>query len=88
MTRLLELMKDGRAWSIEALAEKLDTTEEDVRRQMDYLERLGFLRRVGGCGHNCKGCSAHCGAGIGLSGMPVFWEVANHEMSSDRRYPQ
>ena len=52
----------------------LDATPQDVKRQMEYLERTGYLRRVCACGHDCKGCSAHCG---GLAGnMPVMWEVA------------
>lgn len=76
MTELLELMRDGRAWSVEDLARRLNATPEQVRRQMEFLERMGYLRRVTGCGHDCKGCSAHCGSG-GLSGMPVFWEVIN-----------
>nr|WP_326185583.1 FeoC-like transcriptional regulator [uncultured Oscillibacter sp.] len=75
MTELLELMRDGRAWSLEDLAQRLNTTPDQVKRQMEFLEQMGYLRRVGGCGHDCKGCSAHCGAGAELAGMPVFWEL-------------
>lgn len=77
MTELLNLLRDGRAWSVEDLAQRLNQTPEQIVRQMEFLERTGYLRRVGGCGHDCKGCSAHCGEGAGLAGMPVFWEVTN-----------
>lgn len=77
MKELLDLMRDGRAWSVEDLARRLDTTPDQVKRQMEFLEQTGYLRRVGGCGHDCKGCSAHCGAGAGLAGTPVFWELVN-----------
>lgn len=74
MTKLLELLAEGRAYSVEDLADALDATPQDVKRQMEYLERTGYLRRVCACGHDCKGCSAHCG---GLAGnMPVMWEIA------------
>ena len=75
MKELLDLMRDGRTWSLEDLAQRLNTSPEQIKRQMEFLEQMGYLRRVGGCGHDCKGCSAHCGAG--LAGMPVFWEAAD-----------
>lgn len=75
MQELLELMKDGRAWSIEELALGLSTTSEDIKRQMEFLEHAGFLKRVISCGQSCKGCTAHCGSGAGLAGAPTFWEL-------------
>lgn len=75
MTELLKLLGEGRAWSVEDLAGQLHQTPEQIGRQIEFLEQTGYLRRVGGCGHDCKGCSAHCGAGAGLGSMPVFWEV-------------
>ena len=73
MTKLLELLAEGRAYSVEDLADALDATPQDVKRQMEFLEGTGYLHRVCACGHDCKGCSAHCG---GLAGnMPVMWEV-------------
>ena len=75
MTELLALLREGRAWPVEALADRLGTTPDDIRRQMEFLERTGFLRRVSGCGHDCRGCGIHCGIGDAQSGMPVFWEV-------------
>ena len=77
MTALLARMADGRAYSVEELAVLLNTTPDDVKRQMEFLERTGYLRRTTACGHDCSGCSAHCqgGAEAGFSGAPVFWEV-------------
>ena len=71
MTELLDLLKDGRARSVEELALSLRTNVEDVRRRMEYLEHAGYLRRVGSCGHSC---SSHCGGGL-TAGLPVMWEI-------------
>ena len=43
MTGLLRLLKEGRAWSVEELAGRLETSQEDIRRQVEYLEHTGFL---------------------------------------------
>lgn len=75
MTELLRLMEEGTAWNVETLASRLGTTTTDIRRRIEYLEQMGYLRRINGCSHDCQGCSAHCSAASGLSGMPVFWEL-------------
>ena len=75
MTELLALLQTSQAWSVESLAVQIGTTPDDIRRQIEFLEHAGFLRRVSGCGHDCRGCGAHCGMGDLQSGMPVFWEV-------------
>lgn len=74
MTELLELMKEGRAWSVEELAVRLHTTPEEIKREMEFLEHAGYLKRVKenpGCG----GCSSRCQTGELVGGMPVFWEL-------------
>ena len=54
MTELLDLLKDGRARSVEELALSLRTNVEDVRRRMEYLEHAGYLRRGNpGCFSGC-----------------------------------
>lgn len=75
MTKLLALLKDGRARSVELLAQELHTSPEDIKRQMEYLERMGYLRRVVACGQDCKGCAGNCGSAGSLSDAPVFWEI-------------
>lgn len=62
LSELLALLDQGRAFSQLELAESLGTSQEAVKAQMEYLERLGLLRRVvssSGCG----GCSGSCGSG-------------------------
>ena len=79
MTGLLRLLKEGRAWSVEELAGRLETSQEDIRRQVEYLEHTGFLRRLDSMGRCAAGCGSACGSGctrgLGMSGMPVMWEV-------------
>ena len=77
MIKLLRLMEEGHAWSVEALAARLNTTPDDAKRQIEFLERSGYLRRITGCGYECKGCSSHCGSVLGKTGLPVFWEVVD-----------
>ena len=78
MTELLDLIREGRAWSIEDLAAHFHTTPDDIRRQMEFLEHTGCIRRVTGCGHNCQGCASYCSAGINPDGFPAFWEILEH----------
>ncbi len=73
MEALLDLLKDGTSRSVELLAVELHTTTEDVRRQMEFLERAGYIRRVlntgADCGNGgCAGCSAHAKSGKTCSG--------------------
>ena len=46
MQQLLTLLSDGRSRTIEMLAAELGTTNEDVLRKIDFLERSGLIRRV------------------------------------------
>ena len=67
MDRLLKLLSDGRARTVEMLASELDTSVSDVARKLEYLEIIGVIRKVslsnGGCSGNCSGCSGHTGDG-------------------------
>ncbi len=85
MERLLSLLKDGNARSLTALAIELDTTEDDIRRQLEFLERAGVIRRIvfdpgcagcGGCSGRKKGtaCSGCIPKG-GFRNMGERWEV-------------
>lgn len=75
MTTLLARLKGGNARSVELLAEELNTSPDDIKRQMEYLERMGYLRKVIACGQDCTGCAGNCGSAGSLSGAPVFWEI-------------
>lgn len=84
MKRLLELLKDGNSRTIEQLAAELDTTPADISRQLEYLERIGMIRRVSfsaqkSCGGSCTGCDpAHCKGCMptdAAMNMGEMWEV-------------
>ena len=88
MEKLLELLKDGHARTIELLAMELGTDTNDVLRQLEFLENMGIIRRVSmnakGCG-GCAGCvtSGKAGAAAckgcmpedGFRNMGEMWEI-------------
>ena len=89
MERLLELLRDGHARTLELLAMELDTDVEDVKRQIEYLENMGVIKRVAlkpkGC-EQCSGCSGKghpeggntckgCLPDGGFKNMGEMWEV-------------
>ena len=60
---LIKLLKDGHARTTRLLTIELGTSEEDVKRQIEYLTNIGVIRKVDmscGCGGNCGG---NCGNG-------------------------
>ncbi|MBR1910733.1 MAG: Lrp/AsnC family transcriptional regulator [Treponema sp.] len=46
MEELLNLLKDGQSRTVEILAAELKTSTEDILRRLDFLERMGMIRRV------------------------------------------
>ena len=60
LDRLMELLNDGRAWSVADLANSLREPQKEVQRRVESLESNGYLRKACGCGPQCKGCG-HCG---------------------------
>ena len=61
MNELLELLKDGNSRTVDILAAELGTTPDDISRQLEYLERIGVIRKVSfsqqkTCGGSCSGC--------------------------------
>ena len=86
MEELLNLLTDGRSRTIEMLANELGTTNEDILRKIDFLERSKIIRRVAtsyskkcaGCSHggNCgsQACAA-CMPKGGFKNMGIMWEV-------------
>ena len=89
MEELLSLLKDGRSRTLEMIAMDLGTSVEKVKRDMDFLERSGVIKRVefsDSCskGHSCDGCSgcgtdnkscASCMPEGGFQNMGTMWEV-------------
>ncbi len=89
MEELIGLLQDGRSRSVEMLAMELGISVEKVKRDIDFLERSGVIRRITfsascGAGHSCGGCSG-CGTGNqacaacmpkgGFQNMGVMWEI-------------
>ena len=90
MNKLLSLLKDGNARSVESMAAELDTSMEDVERMLEYMENMGILKRTDlgkvGCTDcsTCSGCNTDKGANSpcagcmpegGFKNMGVIWEV-------------
>ncbi|MCR5410177.1 MAG: DeoR family transcriptional regulator [Lachnospiraceae bacterium] len=91
MEELIELLKDGKSRTLEMLASDMHTSTDVIRRDLDYLERTGVIKRVRffdscSAGHSCEGCSG-CGTGGrscascmpegGFRNMGVMWEVVD-----------
>lgn len=76
LSEILSLMQTGKTYSIQQLAEHLNTTTETVQSSIEYLEHLGYIHKVAvtntctkAC-ENCHGCDMK-----ELSQMPVMWEI-------------
>lgn len=68
LDELLHLLRGGGTHRVGDLARKLDTTPEMVEFVLEDLERMGYLRRVGGaCEGRCSTCpmAGLCAAGSG-----------------------
>ena len=89
MQKLLQLLKDGNSRTKEQFAAELDTTPADINRQLEYLEHIGAIKKVGktpdrscscctGCGSCNSGGAAACKGCIpknASANMGEIWEV-------------
>ena len=70
MNELITLLKDGRSRTIEMIAMELNRPVENVKRDIEFLEHVGEIKRVEfskpGEHHSCDGCTG-CSA-FGCSG--------------------
>lgn len=76
LIELLEILKNDSSYSIEMLAEKLNTRPEQIRSALQYLETLGYIKKVNvrsSCQGNCKHCNGCQVQGTGT--MPCMWEL-------------
>ncbi len=91
MEKLIKLLSDGRSRTLEMLASELNTSVDIVKRDIDFLEQTGVIKRIdfsaahgqnGSCA-GCTGCSgknkqcAGCMPEGGFSNMGVMWEVVS-----------
>jgi len=87
MNELISLLTDGRSRTLEMLAEELNTSIDDIRRKIEFLEQSGIICRVitgvaacSGCSHKgaCAGGSSTCAGCIpegGFNNMGIVWEL-------------
>ena len=86
MQKLLELLKDGKSRSIEMLAAEMSVSTDQVKRDLEYLERMGVIRKTGynqANGHDCSTCGGctdgqkckSCAPEGGFKNMGSMWEV-------------
>lgn len=86
MEELLELLKDGHARTLELLASELNTDTDDIKRKIEYLEKMGIINRSFSlsCGAGkCSECAMHSGSAPcrgclpegGFKNMGEMWEV-------------
>ena len=73
MEALLKLLQDGNARTVEMLAMELNTTKGDIKRQLEFLEQAGLIKRISfsmGCS-----CGGSCTPDGGFQNMGEMWEV-------------
>ena len=66
LTQILRYLQEGEPWTIDALAQKLDTTKEMVTVMLEDLARRGYLKPLtSACSGACSACpmSGQCAAG-------------------------
>ena len=68
MQVLLGKIKNGEGRSVAMLAEEMNTTVEDVTRTLEYLERIGVLRKTELGKFECNGRCSSCSGCSGKSG--------------------
>lgn len=86
MEELMALLKDGRSRSLEMIALELHRSVGQIRRDIEFLERTGMIRRIvqpQGGAPSCSGCDG-CAPGKtcpgcmpegGFQNMGTMWEV-------------
>jgi DNA-binding transcriptional MocR family regulator len=76
LNEILDQFKKGKTFSLQELADSLNSDVQTVKAQMDYLERQGYIKKVElhtGCASGCSSC-AGCNQGTQKSNM---WELSN-----------
>ena len=70
LIRLLELLKSGKTYTLQELAELADMDAASIKAEIEYLEHTGYIKvgtiqkeetkKHNACHHHCKGCNG-CG---------------------------
>lgn len=75
LTELLALLKKGRTYSTEEIAQLLYTSVSAIRAQLEYLERQGYVKKSPeqtSCGQSCSGCKGYGQDYV----LPLMWELS------------
>ena len=74
--KLLEILRQGSVQTYATLAQRLDVSEALLEGMLADLERMGYLRRVGGaCAGQCHGCTMAGTCAIGGAGR--IWALTD-----------
>ena len=67
LIRLLELLKSGKTYTLQELAELADMDAASIKAEIEYLEHTGYIKtgsvkkedttECGTCKHHCIGCN-------------------------------
>ena len=70
LIRLLELLKSGKSYTLQELAELADMDAASIKAEIEYLEHTGYIKagsikkeettECSACKHHCTGCSGCC----------------------------
>ncbi|MGL5438002.1 MAG: HTH domain-containing protein [Lachnospiraceae bacterium] len=71
--KILELLKDGKAVTVEELADKLRVSREEINACIQFLSQLGYIRAFVP-GHSCEGGCSSCSGCEKPFAYPVMWE--------------
>lgn len=75
MKEILDLLQEGKTFSLQDLSERLNVDIQGIKAQIDYLEKHGYIKRVvlhTGCESKCCSCGV-CNCGTQSS---VLWELS------------
>lgn len=74
LIKLLDLLKEGKSYSVQEIADILEIDNLAIKAQIEYLERNKYIKRIivkNSCKKSCNGC-------IGCSkdvSFPIMWEL-------------
>lgn len=72
--KLLDLLKEGKCYSVQDIADILNIDTLAIKAQIEYLERNKYIKRIivkNTCQKGCNGCMG-CSKDVFF---PVMWEL-------------
>lgn len=80
LEKILMLLGTGHTWSITDMAEELRISRERVVAEIEYLEQMGYIKKISfaGCNGQCKKCHA-CNGAVTMLTVPRIWEARGNK---------